>query len=245
LYILIVTPIISFVCFLTAVLGDRKGIIWWRAARLWANSVLKSGGATKVIISGQEKLEQTHKAIFMSNHESQFDLLALASLSEKSPIRFFAKHTLSYFPFFGQALWATGKIFINRKNRIKSFQSIEKAIAKIKNRDKYFFVFPEGKRSPAGKLMQFKIGGFIMAIKAKLPILPIGIAGTGEILPPGFFIRQRGPVVITVGDLILTSSYDSNSTDELMAKVREQVINLQKKATRIRKDLICHETEFA
>ena len=137
LYLLVMPPIISFVCFFTSLLGDRKGVIWWRAARLWASGLLKSGGVTKIIIYGREKLEKTHKAIFMANHKSQFDPLALASLSVKSPIRFFAKHTLSYVPFFGQALWATGMIFINRKDRAKSFQSIEKAVARIKNKDKY------------------------------------------------------------------------------------------------------------
>jgi 1-acyl-sn-glycerol-3-phosphate acyltransferase len=238
LYLLIVTPLASFFCFITSLLGDRKGIFWWRAARLWAMSVLKSGGVTKIIIYGKEKLEKTHKAIFMSNHKSQFDPLALASLSAKSPIRFFAKHTLSYFPFFGQALWATGMIFINRKKPMKSFQAIEKAIARIKNRDKFFFVFPEGKRSKIGELLQFKIGGFVMAKKAKLPILPIGIAGTGEILPPGFLIREKGPVVIAVGDLIPSSVYENISLDELVSRVRAQVSELQEKAARIRRELV-------
>jgi 1-acyl-sn-glycerol-3-phosphate acyltransferase len=232
------TPLISFVCFLTSLLGDRNGIIWWKAARLWASGLLKSGGVTKIIIYGKEKLEKTHTAIFMANHKSQFDPLALASLSAKSPIRFFAKHTLSYFPFFGQALWATGMIFINRKDRAKSFQSIEKAIARIKNKDKYFFVFPEGKRSKIGELLQFKIGGFIMAMKAKLPIMPIGIAGTGEMLPHGLLIREKGPIVITVGDLIPSSAYDCISIEELITKVREQVASLQKQATQIREAMI-------
>jgi 1-acyl-sn-glycerol-3-phosphate acyltransferase len=238
LYLLVMTPLASFVCFLTSLLGDRKGIIWWKAATLWANGLLKSGGVTKIIIYGKEKLEKTHKAIFMSNHKSQFDPLALASLSAKSPIRFFAKHTLAYFPFFGQALWATGMVFINRKDRAKSFKSIEKAIARIKNKDKYFFVFPEGKRSPIGELLQFKIGGFMMAMKAKLPIMPIGIAGTGEMLPHGLLIREKGPIVIAVGDLIPASVYDLIPLEELVERVRNQVLSLQNKASQIRSDLV-------
>lgn len=237
LYVFIVTPILSVVCFLAAFLGDRKGIIWWRVATLWAKGLLKSGGVTRIIVHGREKLEKIQSAIFMANHESQLDPLVMTSLSEKSPIRFFAKHTLAYFPLFGQALWATGQILINRNKGGKALQNIEKAIAKIRNIDKYFFVFPEGKRSRTDELLPFKKGGFIMALKAKLPILPVGIAGTREILPPGFLFRKKGPIVIAVGDLIYTSSDDIKSYDELISLVREQVGKLQKKARQICKEL--------
>ena len=74
-------------------------------------------------------------------------------------------------------------------------------------------------------------------MKAKLPILPVAIAGTGDILPPGFIFRRKGPVVITVGDLISTSSYDSKSYDKLVLHVREQVGELQKKARKICKKI--------
>jgi 1-acyl-sn-glycerol-3-phosphate acyltransferase len=237
LYAFIVTPILSVVCLLAALLGDQRGIIWWKVATIWAKGLLKSGGVTKVIIHGRQKLEKIQSAIFMANHESQLDPLVMASLSEKSPIRFFAKHSLAYFPLFGQALWATGQIFINRKKGSKAIQNIEKAIAKIRNIDKYFFVFPEGKRSRNGELLPFKRGGFIMAIRTSLPILPVAIAGTGEILPPGFLFRKKGPIVIAVGDLISTSSYVVKSYDELISLVRRQVAELQKKARQICKKL--------
>ena len=77
-----------------------------------------------------------------------------------------------------------------------------------------------------------------MAMKAKLPIMPIGIAGTGEILPHGLLIREKGPIVIAVGDLIPASVYELISLEELVDRVRNQVLYLQKKASQIRNDLV-------
>jgi 1-acyl-sn-glycerol-3-phosphate acyltransferase len=237
LYTFIITPILSIVCLLAALSGDQRGMIWWTVARYWAKGLLKSGGVTRVVIYGREKLEKIHSAVFMANHESQLDPLVMTYLTEKSPLRFFAKHTLAYFPLFGQALWATDQVFINREKGSKALKNIEKTIAKIKSEDKYFFIFPEGHRSRDGNLLPFKRGGFALAMKAKLPILPVAIAGTGDILPPGFIFRRKGPVVITVGDLISTSSYDSKSYDKLVLHVREQVDKLQKKARKICKKI--------
>lgn len=238
LYLLVVTPPLSIVCFIAVFLGDRRGIVWWRIAIFWVNCLLKSCGVTNIIIHGREKLGNIHSAIFMANHISYLDPLVMASLSEKAPIRFFAKHTLARVPLFGQALWATGQIFINRNDSDKAFRNIEKAINKIKNSDKYFFIFPEGKRSTTDKLLPFKIGGFVMAMKTKIPILPVAIAGTREILPSGCLFRKKGPIVLVVGDPIPTNSYNYKRQNELIAVVREQVDLLQKKAIQIRKELV-------
>ena len=238
LYLLIVTPPLSVVCIIVIFLGDRRGVIWWRIAIFWVYCLLKSCGVTKIIIHGNEKLKNIHSAIFMCNHISYLDPPVVACLSKKAPFRFFAKHTLARVPLFGQALWATGQIFINRNDSGKAFLNIEKAINKIKSRDKYFFVFPEGRRSNTDKLLPFKIGGFVMAMKTKLPILPVGIAGTREILPSGCLFRKQGPIVLAVGDPVLTNSYNFRTQDELISLVREQVALLQKKAIQIRKELV-------
>jgi 1-acyl-sn-glycerol-3-phosphate acyltransferase len=238
LYLLIVTPPLSIACIIVIFLGDRRGMIWWRIATFWVNCLLKSCGVTNVIIHGHEKLENIHSAIFMANHISYLDPPVMACLSEKSPLRFFAKHTLARVPLFGQALWATGQIFINRNDSGKAFSNIEKAIDKIKNSDKYFFVFPEGRRSTNDELLPFKIGGFVLAMKTKFPILPVAIAGTREILPSGCLFRQKGPIVLVVGDPIPTNSYNYKSQNKLIAVVRERVDLLQKKAIQIRKELV-------
>ncbi|MBN1474597.1 MAG: 1-acyl-sn-glycerol-3-phosphate acyltransferase [Syntrophaceae bacterium] len=237
LYTFILTPLLSVVCLLAALLGDKRGLVWWPVASCWAKGLLKVGGVTKVVIHGREKLKKIQSAVFMANHESQLDPPVMTYLTEKSPLRFFAKHTLAYFPIFGQALWATGQVLINRNKAGQALRSIEKTIAGMKNEDKYFFIFPEGQRSRDGNLLPFKKGGFMLALKTKLPILPIAIAGTKDILPPGFIFRRRGPVVIAVGDLIPADAYDSKSYKQLISLVRGQVEELQKKARKIYKKI--------
>ena len=238
LYLLIVTPPLSIICIAVIFLGDRRGVIWWRIAIFWLNCLLKCCGVTRIIIHGSEKLENIHSAIFMCNHISYLDPPVVACISRKTPFRFFAKHTLARVPIFGQALWATGQIFINREDRGRAFSNIEKAIDKIKNTDKYFFVFPEGRRSESDELLPFKIGGFVMAMKTKIPILPVAIAGTREILPSGCLFRKQGPIVLVLGDPIPTDSYDYKTRDALISLVREQVDLLQKKAIHLRKELV-------
>ena len=238
LYLLIVTPPLSVVCLVVIFLGDHKGRIWWVIAKFWVEGFIKCGGIGNIKIYGREKLDNIHSAIFMFNHISYLDPPVLVRLFPKSPIRFFAKHTLARVPLFGQALWATGQIFINRKNREKAFENINKAIKKIKNRDFYFIVAPEGRRSPTDELLPFKVGGFVMAIKTNLPIVPVAIAGTREILPSGFILREKSPIVIIVGDPVMTDSYDERNQDKLISLVREEVASLQKKAIQIRKEII-------
>jgi 1-acyl-sn-glycerol-3-phosphate acyltransferase len=241
LYLLIVTPPLSIVCIIVIFLGDRNGVIWWRIALFWVSGMLKCCGVTKIVIHGGEKLENIHSAIFICNHISYLDPPVVACLSRSAPFRFLAKHTLARVPLFGQALWATGQVFINRKDSGKAFANIEKAITKIKNTDKYFFVFPEGKRSPDNELLPFKVGGFVMALKTKFPVLPVAVAGTREILPSGCLFHQKGPVVLVVGNPIATESYSYKSQNELIALTREQVDLLQKKAIQIRKELVSAE----
>ena len=237
-YLLIVTPPLSIICIVVIFLGDRRGIIWWRIAIFWLNGLLKCCGVTKVIIHGNEKLENIHSAIFMCNHISYMDPPVVVMLSKRTPFRFFAKHTLARVPLFGQALWATGQIFINRKDSGKAFTNIDKAIAKIKNSDKYFFVFPEGRRSPDNELLPFKVGGFVLAIKTKFPIVPVAIAGTRELLPSGCLFRTKGPIVLTVGDPIPTHTYNYKSQNELISLVRGQVALLQTKALLLRDEIV-------
>jgi 1-acyl-sn-glycerol-3-phosphate acyltransferase len=238
LYLLVATPPLSIVCILVIFLGDREGVIWWRIALFWVSGLLKCCGVTKIVIHGGEKLENIHSAIFICNHISYLDPPVVACLSRSTPFRFLAKHTLARVPLFGQALWATGQVFINRRDSAKAFRNIDKAIDRIKKTDKYFFVFPEGKRSPNNELLPFKIGGFVMAIKTKFPILPVAVAGTREILPSGCLFRQKGPVLLVVGDPIPTDSYSYKSQSELIALLRGEVDLLQKKAIQIRKELV-------
>jgi 1-acyl-sn-glycerol-3-phosphate acyltransferase len=122
-----------------------------------------------------------------------------------------------------------GMIPVNRDRRHKAFASIDRAAAMIRG-GKTVLVFPEGRRTRTGELQPFKKGGFVMAVRGGVPIIPIGIAGSAHIFPPGFWIRAGGDTVVVIGEPVATSTYDMDSKEELMALVHEKMEALRTEA---------------
>lgn len=209
---------------------DRKARSWWPLARLWSWSVLRSCGSQRFEVRGAERLATGEGAIVMSNHESYMDPPALMLLSPV-PIRFLAKHTLFLFPVFGWAMWAMGMVPVNRGRRDKAFTSIDRAGESIRA-GKVVLVFPEGQRVDFSEpeMLPFKKGAFVMAARAHVPIIPVGIAGTRHILPKGWSWVDNHDVAVVLGEPIDTSGYDIDSKDALMALVRERIEELRVEA---------------
>ena len=241
LYGIVATIVASAVAMIIALLGDRKGRFWWPVSRYWSYGLLKAGGVTHLHVEGIEHIRDTDSGgILMSNHESHLDPPTFIYLSKNYPLHFLVKHTLFYFPIFGQSLWAMGHIYINRSNRANAFYSLERASQSIAN-GKRIYVFPEGTRSRKGELLPFKKGGFHLAIKAKVPIFPAAIAGTKEILPPGWTNKGAGPVVVIFGAPIPTDQYSRGDKDKLLSLVYNQISELRQKAHQIRQNMLLSE----
>jgi 1-acyl-sn-glycerol-3-phosphate acyltransferase len=241
LYGIVGTTIAAASAMIVALLGDTSGRFWWPISRYWSYGLMKAAGITKIHTEGIENiLESSSGGVLMSNHESHLDPPTFIFLSKNYPLRFLVKHTLFYFPIFGQSLWAMGHIYINRSNRSNAFQSLEKAAQSIAD-GKRIYVFPEGTRSRDGKLQKFKKGGFHLAIKAKVPIFPAAIAGTNEILPPGWINHGAGPIVVLFGKPIPTEQYTLDDRDKLINKVYNEISQLKKRANKIRKELAFEE----
>ncbi|MEW6775446.1 MAG: lysophospholipid acyltransferase family protein [Bdellovibrionota bacterium] len=222
--------------FLVAILGDRQGRLWWPIAQFWARNLLRVGRVSHLHIVGGERLENLSGAIVMSNHESHFDPPSLMAASP-TPLRFLTKHSLFYFPIFGQALWAMGYISINRGVQAKAFKSIEKAAQAIRG-GRTVLIFPEGTRAMTSELLPFKKGGFVIAAKSQVPIVPVGIAGTREVIPKGFHWLLRSPVVLVVGAPIETKGFDLDNKEALMEKVRTEIARLREEARALRENVL-------
>lgn len=233
LYLLIATPVLGTSVIVLAFLGDRTGRLWWKSARLWAWGLIKVLGVSELVVVGGERIEALEAGLVMSNHESHVDPPALILAAPKTPLRFLAKKELAKFPIFGQALWAMGMVFIDRKNQASAFESIELAAKRIRE-GKVVLIFPEGTRSRSGAFQSFKKGGFVIAAKSHVPIVPVGIAGSRQVLPPGWWVRSPGPVVLVIGEPIDTTPYTLENKEELMALVHERISALRKEAHRIR-----------
>lgn len=221
LCLVVSTVVLSVLGFLTFPF-DRKGRIIHNYARAWGWLVIKSSGVS-VVLSGMEHLERGKPHILMANHQGAYDIFALLAYL---PVHFkwLAKEELFRIPILGWAMAAAGYVSIERKAKKKALESIENAVAKIRE-GASVLVFPEGTRSPDGKIHSFKRGGFTLAIKADVPIVPISIRGSREVLPRSSLRVKPGKIEITIGKEIPTNQKTMADRDGLMEEVKAAIEN--------------------
>ncbi len=189
--------------------------------RLWGNINLWTAGV-KVRMRGLENIDTEGAYIYAANHQSWFDIFALLG---KLPIQFrwLAKEELFSLFVLGRAMRATGYIPIDRSDRRKAFDILNRAARMVRDGTS-IVIFPEGTRSPDGVLQDFKKGGFILAIKSQQPIVPISISGSYRVLPKkGGWMLNPGTMHITVGVPIPTEGATTQDRDRLMSEVREGI----------------------
>lgn len=151
------------------------------ARTMWSPGILWGAGVRNIAVTGLENIDKKKSYIFVSNHQSTLDI---PSIIRSIPVNLFfiAKKELKWVPFLGQYVWATGMIFIDRSNKKKAIQSLDKA-GKLIKKGKSVLAFPEGTRSLDGKLQKFKKGPFMLAIQHEIEIVPIAIEDTYKVLP--------------------------------------------------------------
>ena len=210
-----------WVVFATLVLGllvifisffIRSGNPVHRIARFWGRSILMVS-RIKVSVKGMSNIDRSQSYIYMSNHQSNFDIPVLLG-HLKIQFRWLAKMELFKIPIFGQAMRKAGYISIDRNNRESAFESLKTAARKIKN-GVSVVIFPEGTRSRDGKVRAFKKGGFVMALDAGVPIVPIVITGTSSIMTKGHLRINPGKVNMIIHPPIPTSTYTRETKQEL------------------------------
>ncbi len=191
-----------------------------RYARLWGKVALIVNGVN-VKVEGLENLTGKGPYIFMSNHQGSYDIFALLS---HLPFQFkwLAKKELFSIPFFGWTMAAAGYISIDREGSRETVRAMNEASKKIQN-GMSIVIFPEGSRSLNGSIQNFKKGGFTLAIKSKIPIVPISIAGSRDIMPKDRLRTSSGEIRILIGSPIETKDYSIRERDILMERVRETI----------------------
>jgi 1-acyl-sn-glycerol-3-phosphate acyltransferase len=192
-----------------------------RIGRLWGKANLWVAG-TRIQVEGLHKIDPDRAYVLAANHQSWFDIFAIYACIPVQ-FRWLAKEELFRVPVLGPAMTACGAIPIDRRDRKKAFESINQAAAKVQSGTS-IVIFPEGTRSADGTLQSFKTGGFILALKAQQPILPVSISGSHRILPKrGEWMVQRGKIRMTLGDPIPTAGLTNRDRDFLMASVRAAI----------------------
>jgi len=163
-------------------------------------------------------LDPRRAYVFMSNHRSQFDILAVVVALREFQLRWVAKVELTRVPVFGWALKHTGHIIIDRSDPKQAVASLRAAHAKMEA-GVSVVIFPEGTRSPADRaLLPFKKGGFMLALETGFPIVPIAIRGSRRILPRGSWQPAPGVIDVVVGPPL---AVEGTSREELIKRVQQ------------------------
>ena len=170
-------------------------------------------------LSGREHLLRDRAAVYCANHESNVDPpLLFEALHPRMHILY--KHEIDRIPILARAFRLGGFIPIDRHNKESASRSIDAGAASIRSGNS-FLIFPEGTRSRTSELLPFKKGGFVMAIKAQAPIVPVAIAGTRAAMHKGSMSIRPVLVDIRVGQPIETNGLDLDDRDRLIACVRQ------------------------
>ena len=219
--LLIATPFFGSIAILAAMLGvrDGEGSLFDNLPRWWSRTLLAAAGV-KVELHDAHVLTEGSPHIFLANHVSWFDVLALAATLPR--YKFVGKAELFKVPLFGRAARAVGSIPIERDNRKAAFQSYDEAAEKIRA-GASVVVCPEGTRGSEYPLRQFKKGPFILAISAGVPIVPVLVFGTIEILPRGSFRVRPGTVHLHFLEPVDPTGYTYDRRDSLSRIARDRM----------------------
>ncbi len=219
----IIIPLICLAAMLfstLALLGslvDKRGVWQHWCARTWCRIVAGLAGM-RVRVEGVEHLPRSRPCIFAANHQSYLDIPAVyAALPVQ--FRFLARRSLFSIPFLGWFLWRAGHIPIDRARARSALTHLNHAATKLRGGCSTV-IFPEGTRSADGVLQAFKSGGFKLALKAGVPIVPVTIIGTHRILRRDSLVFHPGEVEIIIDPPLETEGYTNRTLPELMERTR-------------------------
>lgn len=210
----------------------HRGDMYEKIARTWARWILWASGA-RVEIEGIENIPTDQPAIIASNHQSWFDVFALAAILPRR-YRFIAKEELRKIPLFGLAWVSAGHISINRQDRNKAITALDAAARLVRTDNSLVVIFPEGTRSPTGELLPFKKGAFMLALRTGIAIVPTAVIGSRAVQKKGDWRVSSGPVIVRFGPAVDSSKFDEDHREQLMLAVRERVAAMLNHPERIR-----------
>lgn len=217
--VLAATSIFAPLTILFVAVAPKSRLVDW-GITTWARWIV-AGAGIDVDVEGAEKLDPQGRYVFIANHYSYLDIPSIFATMPQS-IRFMAKASLFRIPVFGWALHASGFIPIDRKDRSKAKASFDLAAERIR-RGNCVLVFPEEGRSAHKWMRPFQRGAFLLAIRSELPIVPLAIDGTHEVLPVGSVRVRSGRVTVRVGDPIDTARLSIREKKQVMEDARATI----------------------
>lgn len=203
-------------------LVDAHGRWQHACARGWSWLILKTSGI-RVKAEGLENVDPHRITIYCANHPSAMDIPILL-LTLPVQFRFLAKRPLFHIPFLGWHLRRSGHIPVDRERPREAMQSLDQAAKKIQE-GRSVVLFPEGHRSRTGGMLPFKSGSFYLAIRAGVPIVPITLNGTRDVLKPDTFHVRPGLTQVIAHPPIPTAGLTLEDIGALSERVRKQILS--------------------
>jgi 1-acyl-sn-glycerol-3-phosphate acyltransferase len=192
---------------------DRRGFFAHRCARAWSWLILRTTGV-RVAVEGLDRLAPGTTYVFVSNHQSIYDIpVVFAAIPYQ--LRITAKHSLARFPVLGWHLRRGGHLFVDRRHpdHARILQRWRALVADGLS----LIIFAEGTRSGDGRVARFKAGSFLLAIEAGLPIVPLAIVNTREVMPKGRLRTEPANVALVVHDPIRPPRLDRPTAGDARA----------------------------
>jgi 1-acyl-sn-glycerol-3-phosphate acyltransferase len=215
-YLIPAITIYTIVCGAASIVSslfDKNGYFAHGCARTWSWLILKTTGV-KVDVSGLQKLTPGTTYIFVANHSSHYDTPVVFTHIPYQ-VRIIAKQSLAMFPVLGWHLKRGGHLFVDRRDPDRA--GILKRWRSLVSQGLSLIVYPEGTRTPDGHVARFKAGSFLLAIQAGLPIVPLSIVGTRNVMPKGRLRTEPAHVTLVVHDPIQPPAIAEPTTHDAKA----------------------------
>ncbi len=213
-----------------AALAPPRGDWFTLFARGWARTILFVTGVRLRVLHA-ERLRPGESSVIVANHASMADILVLfAGLPVQ--VRFMAKRSVFRVPFLGWGIAAAGFIPVDRGDWRRGHEAVDVALKRLHG-GRSVVIFPEETRSRDGSLLPFKKGAALLAVRAALPMVPVGIVGTFRVLPRGTLESSPGTVILNVGDPIETAGRSVADRAALTRLAREAIEDLREEALRV------------
>ena len=201
-------------------IGNRQMVV----ARAWGRVLLAVSGV-KVCVEGLDQIAPDGSYILVSNHLSYMDTPVMLS-NIPVQFRFLAKKGLFQIPLLGTHLARAGHIPVFRDDPRAAVRTMGQAAQTVRERGTSLLVFPEGGRSRDGELGEFKEGAAYIAIKACVPLVPVAIKGTREVLPFGSGDSRPGKVTMRIGAPLPTSQLKLHDRGRVTQELRNRIVAL-------------------
>jgi 1-acyl-sn-glycerol-3-phosphate acyltransferase len=194
-------------------------------AKLWGRLCVLCAGCP-IRVTGLDAVDRDGQYVIMVNHQSALDIpLLMSTIPHRWRTVFWAKTSLFRIPVLGWAMRVLGHMPIDRTDRSTAGRMLAQSIDRARE-GRSLLVFPEETYSRDGVMLPFQRGGFVLAIKMSLPILPAGIRGTRDALPPDGRLLRPTALELHFGNPIPTTELAISDRGRLMDETRDAVSRL-------------------